>query len=216
MATATALRIPLSRLTLVALFVPAVLLVGVDHASAQGRGARLSRDLAARLAAGDTAETSVIVTGTDERVARLAARHGLRITKRLETGAVLEVPAGGLAALAADAEADQISSNQVVSAQMAVTNQSIGADMVHEGGWAPGIGPLTGKGVGVAVIDSGVFPLPEFRGRVIASRDFTDDRSPGVDRKGHGTHVAGIIAAAGRNPFDETAGVAPGANIISL
>jgi serine protease AprX len=58
--------------------------------------------------------------------------------------------------------------------------------------------------------------MPEFRGRIIASRDFTDDRGPGIDQNGHGTHVAGIIAAAGRNRFDDTEGVAPGANIISL
>ena len=64
---------------------------------------------------------------------------------------------------------------------MAVTNQSIGADLVHEGGWAEGIGPLTGKGIGIAVIDSGVAPLPELRGRIVASRDFTDDRGPGRD-----------------------------------
>ena len=37
-----------------------------------------------------------------------------------------------------------------------------------------------------------------------------------LTKNGHGTHVAGIIAAAGRNRFDETVGVAPGANIISL
>ena len=79
-----------------------------------------------------------------------------------------------------------------------------------------GIGPLTGKGIGVAVIDSGVANMPEFGSRIIATRDFTDDRGTGLDKNGHGTHVAGIIAAAGRNPFDETAGVAPGANIISL
>ena len=128
----------------------------------------------------------------------------------------MEVPAGTLAALADDPEVDQLSGNHEVAAQMAVTNQSIGADLVHQGGWAEGIGPLTGKGVGVAVIDSGVANLPELHDRILATRDFTDDHGPGLDLNGHGTHVAGIIAASGRNRFDDTQGVAPGANIISL
>src|SRR5262245_39332927 len=188
-----------------------------DAASAQDkRHARLSSDLAERVRVGDQREASVIVTGTAAQVDTLAARHGLRVSKRLATGAVVEVPAGALAALANDPTADHLSGNNVVGAQMAVTNQSIGADLVHQGGWAPGIGPLTGKGIGVAVIDSGVAPLPQFRGRIVASVDFTDDHGPGHDKNGHGTHVAGIIAAAPKNRFDDATGVAPGANIISL
>jgi len=204
------------RLSLVVCVSLAVLCVSASDGWAQGRRARLSQDLTARLEAGDMSDTSVIVTGTETEVTRLAARHGLRVQKRLQTGAVLLVPAGMLSALAEDPEASQISGNHVVSAQMAVTIQTIGADLVHEGGWAPGVPGFAGNGIGVAVIDSGVANLPELRRRIIASRDFTDDRGLGIDLNGHGTHVAGIIAAAGRNRFDETAGVAPAANIISL
>ena len=205
------------RLTLSSLVLSGLLLATTTSADAQSRRhARVSRDLEQRLQAGDTDATSVIVAGSRERIARIAARHGLRIAKLLETGAVLEVPAGTLSAVANDSEVDQLSSNHLVEAHMAVTNQTIGADLVQQGGWAPGIGPLTGAGIGVAVIDSGVAPMPELRGRIIASKDFTDDRGLGLDQHGHGTHVAGIIAASGANRFDETRGVAPGANIISL
>src|SRR6185503_6373221 len=144
----------------------AAFLLSADSASAQGRHARLSRDLSERLRTGDVREASVILTGTDAQVQDLAVRHGLQIKKRLATGAVVEVPAGALAELADDPAADQVSSNHEVVAHMAVTNQSIGADLVHEGGWAEGIGPLTGKGIGIAVIDSGVAIMPEFRGRI--------------------------------------------------
>src|SRR6185503_2327007 len=204
------------RLTLSCVVLSSLVLANDASADAQSRHARVSRDLEMRLQAGDTDATSVIIAGSPARIARIAARHGLRIEKQLATGAVLEVPAGTLAAVANDSEVDQISSNYLVEADMLVSNQTIGADLVQQGAVAPGIGPLTGAGVGVVVIDSGVANVPELRGRIIASLDLTDKRGQGLDQNGHGTYVAGVIAAAGANRFDETRGVAPGANIISV
>ena len=79
-------------------------------------------------------------------------------------------------------------------------------------------------GATIAVIDTGVATVPELRGRIVASVDFTlrpgsgqaDSRGRPGDLHGHGTHVAGIIAAAGRNPHDDTRGMAPAAHIVSL
>jgi len=144
--------------------------------------ARLSQDLVQRIDAGDTQATSVIVTGSQERIDRIAARLGLRVHKRLESGAVLDVPAGSLAALASDVDADQMSGNLVVQAHEDITNQTIGADIVQAGNWSPGLRSLTGKGIGVAVIDSGVANMVQFGGRVVVSKDFTDERGPGIDR----------------------------------
>ena len=92
---------------------------------------------------------------------------------------------------------------------MGVTIQTIGADVVQAGGWAPGIGAFTGDGVGIAVIDTGVAMMPELRGRIISSKDFTDELGRASTSTGTGRIVAGIIAAAGANRFDDTRGVAP-------
>ena len=171
--------------------------------AAQGRRARLSDDLAQRLSNGDTTATSVILTGTPEHIDRVVARHGLQIQKRLFGGAVVDVPAGALDRVTRDAEVDQVSSNHVVHSQVATVSETIGADLAVSG--FDGVPGVTGKGVGVAIIDSGIANVPELRGRVVASHDFTDDRGRGLDRSGHGTHVAGIID-----------GIAPGSDLISL
>jgi len=77
---------------------------------------------------------------------------------------------------------------------------------------------VSGKGLAVAVLDTGLRISHEcFNGRVVASRNFTDhdNGEPNIvtDYNGHGTNVAGLIAA-GTN--DERRGIAPAANIVPL
>lgn len=80
---------------------------------------------------------------------------------------------------------------------------------------------LTGAGVGVAVLDSGVAAHPDLAGRIIASVDLTGSDwrvspLPLGDPGGHGTHVAGLIAGDGARSRGAYTGVAPGADIISV
>ncbi|MEC4017139.1 type VII secretion-associated serine protease mycosin [Streptomyces sp. H27-D2] len=77
----------------------------------------------------------------------------------------------------------------------------------------------TGKGVTVAIIDSGVeATLPDLRGQILAGKDFT--RQPGgahVDFSNHGTGIAAMIAATGqRADGNGSFGLAPGAKILPL
>jgi len=88
----------------------------------------------------------------------------------------------------------------------------------------------TGKGVGVAVVDTGIAgTLPDFRtsqsdstSRVVATASTNPYATSDNDSYGHGTHVAGIIAGNGGNrpssdPLDgDYVGVAPDANLISV
>jgi subtilisin family serine protease len=72
-----------------------------------------------------------------------------------------------------------------------------------------------GKGVTIAVLDSGVAPHPDFGQRLLGQIDFINGRSLPYDDNGHGTHVAG--AAAGNGSIDARyAGPAQEANILSM
>ena len=126
----------------------------------RARRAQLSEDLKRKIQAGDASATSAILSCSQATCDKLAARHGLRVSRRLNGGAVVDVPAGGLAALAQDSDVDQLSSNSVVRSMMAVTNETIGSALLHSSELG-GPRSLTGKGIGVAVLDSGVAHVPE-------------------------------------------------------
>jgi type VII secretion-associated serine protease mycosin len=79
-----------------------------------------------------------------------------------------------------------------------------------------GVWPLTeGRGIKVAVVDSGVDSSRQLAGKVTAI-DLTNTGFQDCSGEGHGTAIAGIIAAsvqAQGNPFE---GVAPEAKILSV
>lgn len=73
----------------------------------------------------------------------------------------------------------------------------------------------TGTGQVVAVIDTGVTPHPRLADRLRDGGDFVQGRSALDDCDGHGTMVAGIVAAAD-DPGTGFTGIAPGAQILSI
>jgi serine protease AprX len=72
-----------------------------------------------------------------------------------------------------------------------------------------------GSGVGVALLDTGVVPVSDLANRVVYRADLTPE-GDGLDRFGHGTHMAGIIAGDGTSSAGNYVGVAPRANLISV
>lgn len=190
----------------------AVTALGAAPAVAAHR-ARVSADLEDHLAAGSQT-IDVIVHGTRAEVDALTGRYNLRVKRHLKSGAVLQVTAGQLAALQSDEQVDHLSGDVRIRASE-VTAETIGADQVWAGnGDLP---PLTGAGVGVAVIDSGIdFKHRALENRVLVTVDFTG--GDGQDRYGHGTHVAAIIAGqAGRTvETQDYRGIASGAYVVNL
>jgi len=77
---------------------------------------------------------------------------------------------------------------------------------------------LTGAGVTVAVLDSGIAAthddLPATS--VVGFIDFVNGRKTRYDDYGHGTHVAGIIAGKGTDSGGQMAGTAPGAKLFVI
>lgn len=93
-----------------------------------------------------------------------------------------------------------------VTADMAESNAQIGT--AHA--WAAG---LTGKGVTVAVLDTGVdLSHPDLGHRVTTTKSFIDGEDV-ADRNGHGTHVTSTVGGSGAASGGQEKGVAPDATL---
>lgn len=74
----------------------------------------------------------------------------------------------------------------------------------------------TGKGIGVCILDTGIYEHIDFTGRIWTFYDFLDFKRRPYDDNGHGTHVAGLVAGDGTASMGKYRGAAPGCGIISL
>jgi len=78
---------------------------------------------------------------------------------------------------------------------------------------------LTGStGIGVAIIDSGIAPNQDFKGRITGFYDFTRGGIPTepFDDYGHGTHIAALVGSSGIQSNYDLQGIAPSVHLIGL
>ncbi|WP_224283968.1 S8 family serine peptidase, partial [Streptomyces sp. LS1784] len=115
-------------------------------------------------------------------------------------------PGAGLAA----GGVDKVWLDGKVSAALDRSTAQIGAPQAWSSGW-------TGKGVKVAVLDSGIDRgHPDVAGSLGETSDFTGAAGAPVtaDPDGHGTHVASIVAGTGAASDGRFKGVAPDAELL--
>lgn len=75
---------------------------------------------------------------------------------------------------------------------------------------------FTGKGVGIAIIDSGIYPHADLKDHIKGWVDIADGKLEPYDKFGHGTHVAGDAAGSGALSEGRFKGIAPDADLIGV
>ena len=100
-----------------------------------------------------------------------------------------------------------------------VNGPSVGADIANA--QVKSGSTLTGQGVTVAVVDSGISPVDDIKKRLIGFKDCVNGLTSAYDDDGHGTHVAGIVAGDGTDSSSALAtkkykGIAPGASLVGV
>jgi serine protease AprX len=190
---------------------------GVGHASAaRSLQEHLTPSLAALVSASaPNAPLRVIVQG-DDAAAAAAAQGQVRKQLSFVDGVVATVRAGEVRRLAAQPGVEVIAPDAPVHfdttgavSTSALTTLYPGRDAVSKP-WGAGV---TGRGVGIAVVDSGVTPSADFGSRLVQVA--LDGQTGSLDDTiGHGTMVAGV--AAGDSADGRFIGIAPGANIYAI
>ncbi|MEU7559255.1 S8 family peptidase [Streptomyces eurythermus] len=195
---------------------------------------------AARLVASGTLDRRLFdVTELDKAATRKAQKNGLKVIVGYRGGAgaakagvrdagtlrrsltalnadAVQIPAGDTAGLwDAVTDGDRTASgiahvwlDGVREASLDKSVPQIGAPTAWKAGY-------TGKGVKVAVLDTGVDTRHvDLKDQVIASRNFTA-AADATDHFGHGTHVASIVAGTGAKSGGKYKGVAPDAKLLN-
>ncbi|MBW8861124.1 MAG: S8 family peptidase [Acidobacteria bacterium] len=149
-------------------------------------------------------------------------KYALNRSLSLINGEVLDLPNGALKQLAKHPDVFRVHYDRPIAAHNYRTSITVGARVVQD------FMGLTGAGVGIAVIDSGITAwhddltnktaklFPYGNQRVSKFVDFVNGRTLPYDDNGHGSHVAGIIGGNGYDSYGEKTGVAPDANLVSL
>lgn len=187
---------------------------------AAGQG-RMDRQVTEAVGAGKSARVLIrFKAGAGPNLRKRLRDRGVTLTGNQRTAFRATLSADDVRRWAADADVDGISADALITSHGTETSpwditadaqnlrRTLGLPAAAQGG----------HGVGVAIIDSGIAPMPDIAARITAFYDFT---AGGVstfpsDAFGHGTHVAGLIAGSGALSLGAYPGIAPGVRLIGL
>ena len=193
---------------------------------------KIAPDLRSRyLPAGTSVDVIVQFHGgfTAQHHAKVVQRGGV-LAHRLETvnGGAYRLPADQLQFLADDPDVEYISPDRPVQATAFSGTPDYGWMTVIDATSISATLPYDGTGIGVAVIDSGIWSgkqqdLEDGDGdtRVVYAQSFLPGNTDVHDYYGHGTHVAGLVGgdgarSSGSNSIYLIRGIAPNVKLINL
>ncbi|MFS0865158.1 S8 family peptidase [Fredinandcohnia sp. 179-A 10B2 NHS] len=153
--------------------------------------------------------------GVHESVKAVMDRHyGCKIKHEFKTidSCSATVTAAGLEELLQTCSTvKRVYLNSEVKALLNVATPSARADQVVRNG-----SKLTGDGVTIAVIDTGIYPHQDLEGRIIDFVDLVNSDPNPYDDNGHGTHCAGDAAGNGAASGGKYVAPAPNANVVGI
>jgi serine protease AprX len=211
-----------------------VVALAVGGSAAPVEGSAVPMEGSAALAEGSAGPVKVIVQkrwAADRGPELAVQRLGGRVTRALPivAGFAAVLPGGrALADLAREPGVRAVSPDRTVRVQgsmAAVGGQirSVYPKVVRaDDAWRNGV---TGQGVTVAVVDTGIAEVPDLAGRIVPITEEVGPPKPCKnlsgelncdDAYGHGTFVAGVIAGNGASSGGRWKGVAPGARVLSV
>ncbi len=210
------LRLWTVALALVALVLP-------SGAWAAERFKKLDPELNRRATVGASRNSKVVIRLAPGVTLPESLRRYVRGPKlNLIDGYVLEIPDSALPQLESVSQVTSAHQDRPAWAADYLSTRSTGADVIQQS-----LG-LTGRGIGVAVVDSGITAwhddltssdagtYPYGNQRVSKFVDFVNGQTMPYDDHGHGSHVAGILLGNGYDSHGRQSGMAPDASLVSL